>query len=83
MEIKFLVAGSLPSDEVLIREFKERFEKSCTSSSRLAIISEINCQNNIETLQHGKKDIKKLEDEIKHLRSIISNIKSCINNEDF
>lgn len=78
MEIEFLVAGSLPSDEVLVKEFKERFEKSCTSKSRLAIISEISCQNNIETLRHNQKDIKKLEDEIQHLRSIISNIKSCI-----
>lgn len=78
MEIKFLVAGSLPSDEVLIKEFKERFEQSCTSKSRLAIISEINCQNNIETIQRNQTDIKTLEAEIKRLRGIISDMKICI-----
>ena len=79
MEIEFLVAGSLPSDEVLVKEFKERFEKSCTSKSRLAIISEISCQNNIEALQHNQKDVQKLEAEIQRLRGIISDMKTYIN----
>ncbi len=82
MEIKFLVAGSLPSNEVLVNEFKERFEKSCTSNSRLAIISEINCQNSIERLQDSQTDIKKLQDEVTRLRNIISKIKSCVNDEN-
>lgn len=79
MEVQFLVAGSLPSDEVLIKEFKERFEKSCTSKSRLAIISEIKCQNNIETMQHNQAEIQKLNSEIQRLQSILSDIKVYVN----
>lgn len=82
MEVQFLVAGSLPSDEVLIKEFKERFEKSCTSKSRLAIISEIKCQNNIETMQHDQADIEKLKSEIQRLQNVLSDVKEYVNKID-